>query len=108
MSARGFARLCWLVAVIVVFVSPTQAQQPPATALSKAQLEQLVAPIALHPDALLSQMLMASTYPTEVVQAARWARENPGTRARLYRMPCKSSHGIRVSRRSPQYRKHCK
>ena len=78
MSARGFARLCWLVAVIVVFVSPTQAQQPPATALSKAQLEQLVAPIALHPDALLSQMLMASTYPTEVVQAARWTRENPG------------------------------
>ena len=78
MSARGFARLCWLVAVIVVFVSPTQAQQPPATALSKAQLEQLVAPIALHPDALLSQMLMASTYPTEVVQAARWRRENPG------------------------------
>lgn len=78
MSARGFARLCWLVAVIVVFVSPVQAQQSNATALSKAQLEQLVAPVALHPDALLSQMLMASTYPTEVVQAARWIRENPG------------------------------
>jgi hypothetical protein len=35
-----------------------------------------VAPVALHPDALLSQMLMASTYPTEVVQAARWVRDN--------------------------------
>ena len=38
MSARGFARLCWLVAVIVVFVSPAQAQQSNASALSKAQL----------------------------------------------------------------------
>lgn len=78
MSARACVRLCWLVAVIVVLVSPAQAQQPNATDLSKAQLEQLVAPIALHPDALLSQMLMASTYPTEVVQAARWRRDNPG------------------------------
>jgi hypothetical protein len=58
-------------------LAPAQAQQP-AASLSKAQLEQLVAPIALHPDPLLSQMLMASTYPTEVVQAARWAKENPG------------------------------
>ncbi|MGI9383941.1 MAG: DUF3300 domain-containing protein [Methyloligellaceae bacterium] len=44
--------------------------------LSAEQLEQLVAPIALHPDSLLSQILMASTYPLEVVQAARWAKEN--------------------------------
>jgi uncharacterized membrane protein YgcG len=58
-------------------LAPAQAQQSTAS-LSKAQLEQLVAPIALHPDPLLSQMLMASTYPTEVVQAARWAKENPG------------------------------
>jgi len=35
-----------------------------------------VAPVALHPDLLLSQMLMASTYPTEAVQTARWTREN--------------------------------
>jgi hypothetical protein len=45
--------------------------------LSTAQLEQLVAPIALFPDDLMSQMLMASTYPLEVVQAARWSKENP-------------------------------
>jgi Protein of unknown function (DUF3300) len=57
--------------------APAHAQQSGAP-LSKAQLEQLVAPIALHPDPLLSQMLMASTYPTEVVQAARWAKEHPG------------------------------
>jgi hypothetical protein len=46
---------------------------------SEARLEQLVAPIALYPDALLSQVLMAATYPLEVVEAARWSRENPKT-----------------------------
>ena len=40
--------------------------------LTQAQLEQLVAPIALYPDPLLAQILMASTYPLEVVEAARW------------------------------------
>ncbi|WP_421996906.1 DUF3300 domain-containing protein [Reyranella sp.] len=41
------------------------------------QLDQLLAPIALYPDALLSQVLMASTYPLEVVEAARWSQANP-------------------------------
>jgi hypothetical protein len=40
--------------------------------LTQAQLAQLVAPIALYPDPLLAQILMASTYPLEVVEAARW------------------------------------
>jgi hypothetical protein len=40
--------------------------------LSEARLDQLVAPIALYPDPLLAQILMASTYPLEVVEAARW------------------------------------
>lgn len=40
--------------------------------LTQPQLEQLLAPIALHPDTLLAEMLMASTYPLEVVQAQRW------------------------------------
>ncbi len=47
------------------------------TKLTAPQLEQLVAPIALHPDALLSQILMASTYPLEIVAAARWSQANP-------------------------------
>jgi len=38
----------------------------------------MLAPIALYPDALLSQILMASTYPIEIVEAARWSRRNPG------------------------------
>jgi Protein of unknown function (DUF3300) len=40
------------------------------------QIEQLVAPIALHPDDLVSQILMASTYPLEVVEATRWVKAN--------------------------------
>jgi hypothetical protein len=49
-----------------------------ADGLLKAdQLEALVAPIALYPDPLLAQVLMAATYPLEVVQAARWSKANP-------------------------------
>lgn len=44
---------------------------------SQQELEQLVAPIALYPDDLLGQVLMASTYPLEIVRAARWAKANP-------------------------------
>ncbi|MBN9085298.1 MAG: DUF3300 domain-containing protein [Reyranella sp.] len=41
------------------------------------ELDQLLAPIALYPDSLLSQILMASGYPLEVVEAARWSKANP-------------------------------
>ena len=41
-----------------------------------AQLDQMLAPIALYPDALMAQILMAATYPLEVVEAARWSRDN--------------------------------
>jgi uncharacterized membrane protein YgcG len=41
------------------------------------QLDQMLAPIALYPDALLSQVLMGATYPLEVVEAARWSQANP-------------------------------
>ncbi len=40
------------------------------------ELEQILAPIALYPDDLLAQILMASTYPLEIVQADRWAKAN--------------------------------
>ncbi len=60
---------------------PAPDQPPPAqAAYSQAQLDQMLAPIALYPDALLSQILMAATYPLEVVQAARWSRANPALR----------------------------
>ena len=46
-------------------------------AFSQQELDQMLAPIALYPDPLLSQVFMAATYPLEVVQAARWSRANP-------------------------------
>ncbi|MBI5632687.1 MAG: DUF3300 domain-containing protein [Nitrospirae bacterium] len=49
-----------------------------AALFSKEQLAQMLAPVALFPDALLSQVLMASTYPLEVVEADRWVKKNPG------------------------------
>src|SRR5689334_19520157 len=52
------------------------AEAPAAPKFSSAQIEQLVAPIALYPDALTVQILMASTYPLEVVEAARWRAKN--------------------------------
>ena len=40
------------------------------------ELDRLLAPVALYPDPLLSQVLMAATYPADVVEAARWSRAN--------------------------------
>ena len=53
-------------------------QQSGAAQLSQAQLSALVAPIALYPDALVSQVLMASTYPLEVAEASNWQKANSG------------------------------
>src|SRR5262245_35169707 len=44
--------------------------------LSMEQLDSLTAPIALYPDTLLAQVMIASTYPAEVAQAAQWAQQN--------------------------------
>jgi Protein of unknown function (DUF3300) len=48
----------------------------PDVVTTQQQVQQLVAPIALYPDALLAQVLTASTYPLEVTLAARWAEKN--------------------------------
>jgi uncharacterized membrane protein YgcG len=53
------------------------AQSAAEAPLRQEELEQLLAPIALYPDSLLAQVLMASTYPLEIVQAARWLKANP-------------------------------
>ena len=60
-----------------------RAQQPPALpppdqTLTPQQLENLVAPIALYPDPLLTQIMVAATYPLEVVEANQWLQHNPG------------------------------
>src|SRR5580692_11324477 len=60
--------------------APAQAtQQAPAQAThytqqTPAQLQQLVAPIALYPDSLVAQILAASTFPEQVVEADRWVQ----------------------------------
>jgi len=55
---------------------PDAAAAPPAAPLPQDKLDALLAPIALYPDQLLGQVLMASTYPLEVVEAARFADQN--------------------------------
>lgn len=56
-------------------IPPPQATAPTNKPLT--DLESLVAPIALYPDPLLAELLVASTYPFEVVQAARWLETQP-------------------------------
>jgi hypothetical protein len=51
-------------------------QSPAPPAKSPQELQQLVAPIALYPDALVSQILAASTYPTQIVEAERWMQRH--------------------------------
>jgi hypothetical protein len=67
--------------LLTPFAAHGQNQTPPAAAssdqlLKPEELDALVAPIALYPDALLAEILMASTYPLEVVEADRWAKEH--------------------------------
>lgn len=52
--------------------------EPPAAKLTAQELDELLGSIALYPDPLIAQILPASTYPLEVVQAARWVRAHPG------------------------------
>ena len=72
--------LLWLLATLVLspWSAPATAQgSAPAALFRPEELDQLVAPIALYPDSLLAQVLMASTYPLEIVSAARWVKANP-------------------------------
>src|SRR5262245_6426352 len=63
----------WLIAAVALL--PAARAQDPAP-FKKEEIEQMVAPIALYPDSLIAQILMASTYPLEVVEEARWVRAN--------------------------------
>jgi len=76
-------RICLaIVLALSVPMTPlaTGAQPPPsadARRLKPEELDQLVAPIALYSDAVLAQIFMASTYPLQVIEAARFAKANP-------------------------------
>ena len=64
----------WVLASALILPFVVSAQGSPT--FKQEELDQLLAPIALYPDSLLSQILMASTYPLEIVQAARWVKPN--------------------------------
>jgi hypothetical protein len=68
----------WLFAVLAALLVsvPAHAQRT----YSQGELDALLAPVALQPDGVLSQVLMAATYPDEVAAAARWSRANPQLR----------------------------
>jgi Protein of unknown function (DUF3300) len=61
---------------------PATPGQPPTAPLSAEQLQELVAPIALYPDALVAQILAASAYPTQIVEAERFLQENPNLKGK--------------------------
>ena len=76
-------RAClWLLVLLFMIPAGGFAQDaetaPPI--FRQEELDQMLAPIALYPDSLLVQVLMAATYPLEVVQAARWVSANPNLR----------------------------
>jgi hypothetical protein len=67
-----------IIALLAVLATASAGLAQERRDYSQAELDQMLAPIALYPDALLSQVLMASTYPLDIVEAARWTRTNPG------------------------------
>src|SRR6516164_5755304 len=77
MFAAMMRALFFALLLLVPMTALAQTQQTPASntqLLKPEELDQLVAPIALYPDNLLSEVLMASAYPLDIVQAERWLR----------------------------------
>jgi Protein of unknown function (DUF3300) len=69
--------LSWtLILVLALPLSLLRPAESAAQSFKPEEIEQVVAPIALYPDSLIAQILMASTYPLEVVEADRWVRQN--------------------------------
>ena len=77
MTKFGTRFLSWFLIVLLMLPLEAMPQTASSTGFSKAQIAQMVAPIALYPDSLVAQILMASTYPLEVVEADRWVKQNP-------------------------------
>ncbi|WP_434718526.1 DUF3300 domain-containing protein [Paraburkholderia sp. A1BS-2L] len=73
----GAFRLLLLVLVSAVSCVALAQEPAPSASYKPEEIEALVAPIALYPDSVLATVLMASTYPLEVVHAARWSKEHP-------------------------------
>jgi len=70
--------LIWVLAALLaapftVLAQNTEGQKT----FSRAELDQMLAPIALYPDSLLAQVLIGATYPDQVVEADRWVKDHP-------------------------------
>src|SRR6516165_5854914 len=83
MAPHRIVAFVFALMVIAPVTAPAQTSTPAPAAststdqlLKPGELDALVAPIALYPDTLLSLVLMASTYPLEVIQADRWLKEH--------------------------------
>jgi len=78
--APALRRVIWIIVTLLVMPGGIMAQDAvdsdQAYNFSREELTQMLAPIALYPDALTAQVLMASTYPLEVVEADRWMNQN--------------------------------
>lgn len=78
--APALRRVIWIVITLLVMPAGIMAQDAEDSdqdyKFSTEELTQMLAPIALYPDALTAQILMASTYPLEVVEAERWRSKN--------------------------------
>ena len=70
------ALICVIVMMLIVPPGVMSQEGGSAKTFKQEELDQILAPVALYPDSLLTQVLMASTYPLEVVQADRWAKQN--------------------------------
>lgn len=64
------------IAALLAALAFAPALSPAQDRFSQAELDRLLAPVALYPDPLLSQVLMAATYPSDLAEAARWSRAN--------------------------------
>ena len=77
---RTMRNVIAIICAVFIFCGATvvRAMQEQDTRIPNEQLDSLVAPIALYPDPLLSQTLVASTYPLEIVQLQQWLGQNKG------------------------------
>jgi len=82
MKSHRFLKLAaWLLVLFLTVPVGTWAQgEGTASTLKQAELDQILAPIALYPDDLLAQVFMASTYPLEIVEADRFVKKNPNVK----------------------------
>ncbi|MGB8427179.1 MAG: DUF3300 domain-containing protein, partial [Desulfobacterales bacterium] len=63
--------------LVATLLTPSFTWAQDSQTFKPEELDQMLAPIALYPDSLLSQVLMASTYPKDVDEAAKWSKAHP-------------------------------